>query len=59
MLNSVPVAINRGNLLNEILTLVQERYGVLHTKVNGMGVGVVDGKSTVSGKDWIGRDMTG
>ena len=30
-----PVAINRGNLYNELLDMVLGRYGGFHTKVSG------------------------
>ena len=49
-----------GNLFNEIVILVQGRYGVIHVAMNSTGVGVVVGDKdrTVSGEGWIGCDET-
>ena len=41
-----PMSINHGNLFNKILALVQGCCRVLHDKVNGTGVGVVDRNGT-------------
>ena len=54
-----PVDSNQVRLYNKILSLVQGLYGVLHTKVNGMGAGVEEVNGTASGVGWCGWDGTG
>ena len=52
---------NHGNLFNELVILVQGRYGVLHVTMNSIGLGVVmgDRDGTGSGSGWSGCDETG
>ena len=50
---------NQGNPFNELLYLVQGFHGVLHSEVNGTGVGVGYGNRTASGAGWHRRDVTG
>ena len=49
---------NLGNLFNEIIILVWERYRVLRVIINSTGVGVVDRDGTASGVGRSGCDET-
>ena len=52
-----PMGSNHGDLFNKLISLVRWRYIVLHTEVNGTGVGDKDGIASGTGRS--GNDKTG